>query len=84
MTSRSLTLLVFAADRSVSPETVGRKCVIATSARLPVRVEVGVAGAAAATEPIDLTKPMYVSLEGRWTKKTGYATLENGKMERAP
>jgi hypothetical protein len=36
-----------------------------------------------ATEPIDLAKPVYLSLEGRWTKKTGYATLQNGKTERA-
>jgi dipeptidyl aminopeptidase/acylaminoacyl peptidase len=35
------------------------------------------------TEPIDLTKPVYVSLEGRRTKKTGYATLHDGKTERA-
>jgi dipeptidyl aminopeptidase/acylaminoacyl peptidase len=25
---------------------------------------------------------VYLSLEGRWTKKTGYARLENGKVER--
>ena len=47
----------------------------------------GAAGAAAAaaeaaTEWIDLDKPVYLSLEGRWTKKTGYARLENGKVER--
>jgi dipeptidyl aminopeptidase/acylaminoacyl peptidase len=35
-----------------------------------------------ATEPIDLAKPMYVSLEGRWTKKTGYAILHDGKTDR--
>jgi dipeptidyl aminopeptidase/acylaminoacyl peptidase len=40
-------------------------------------------GGGGATEPIDLAKPVYLSLEGRWTKKTGYATLENGKTERA-
>jgi dipeptidyl aminopeptidase/acylaminoacyl peptidase len=34
-------------------------------------------------EPIDLAKPIYLSLEGRWTRKTGFATLENGKTERA-
>ncbi len=32
---------------------------------------------------IDLAKPVYLSLEGRWTKKTGYARLENGKVDRA-
>ena len=31
------------------------------------------AAAEAADEPIDLDKPVYLSLEGRWTKKTGYA-----------
>jgi dipeptidyl aminopeptidase/acylaminoacyl peptidase len=39
-------------------------------------------GGAGATEPIDLAKPFYLSLEGRWTKKTGYATLDNGKADR--
>ena len=34
-------------------------------------------------EWIDTSKPLYLSLEGRWTKKTGYARLENGKVERA-
>jgi len=38
---------------------------------------------AAATEPIDLAQPIYLSLEGRWTKKTGYATLRDGKTDRA-
>jgi dipeptidyl aminopeptidase/acylaminoacyl peptidase len=37
-------------------------------------------------EGIDLAKPVYLSLEGRWTKKTGYARLvvsnETGKVER--
>ncbi len=32
---------------------------------------------------IDLAKPVYLSLEGRWTKKTGYARLDNGKVDRA-
>jgi dipeptidyl aminopeptidase/acylaminoacyl peptidase len=32
---------------------------------------------------IDLSKPVYLSLEGRWSKKTGYARLENGKVDRA-
>ena len=31
---------------------------------------------------IDLSKPVYLSLEGRWTKRTGYARLQDGKMER--
>jgi dipeptidyl aminopeptidase/acylaminoacyl peptidase len=39
------------------------------------------------TDGIDLAKPVYLSLEGRWTKKTGYARLvvsnETGKVDRA-
>jgi len=34
-------------------------------------------------EWIDLAKPVYLSLEGRWTKRSGYALLENGKVDRA-
>ncbi len=34
------------------------------------------------TEWIDLSKPVYLSLEGRWTKRTGYARLQDGKVER--
>ena len=34
------------------------------------------------TEWIDLDKPVYLSLEGRWTKRSGYARLESGKTER--
>ncbi len=34
------------------------------------------------TDWIDLDKPVYLSLEGRWTKRTGYALLENGKVDR--
>lgn len=33
-------------------------------------------------EWIDVGKPVYLSLEGRWTKRTGYARLENGKADR--
>ncbi|HUI55692.1 MAG TPA: prolyl oligopeptidase family serine peptidase [Bryobacteraceae bacterium] len=33
-------------------------------------------------EWIDLEKPVYLSLEGRWTKNTGYALLQNGKVDR--
>ena len=33
-------------------------------------------------EWIDLEKPVYLSLEGRVTKQTGYARIENGKVER--
>ena len=33
-------------------------------------------------EWIDLDKPVYLSLEGRWTKRSGYARLENGKEDR--
>jgi len=39
-------------------------------------------GGAAANEWIDLDKPVYLALDGRWTKNTGYATLQNGKVER--
>jgi dipeptidyl aminopeptidase/acylaminoacyl peptidase len=39
-------------------------------------------GGAGANEAIDLDKPVYLSLEGRWTKKTGYAVLQNGKVDR--
>ncbi len=38
-------------------------------------------GGAGASEWIDLDKPVYLSLEGRWTKRTGYARLDNGKVE---
>ena len=33
-------------------------------------------------EPIDLERPVYLSLRGRWTKEEGYARLENGRSER--
>ncbi len=39
-------------------------------------------GGGGSNEAIDLDKPVYLSLEGRWTKKTGYAVLENGKVDR--
>jgi dipeptidyl aminopeptidase/acylaminoacyl peptidase len=39
-------------------------------------------GGAAAVEGIDLDKPVYLSMEGRWTKKSGYAVLRNGKVDR--
>ncbi len=39
-------------------------------------------GGGGSPEWIDLDKPVYLSLEGRWTKKNGYARLENGKVER--
>jgi dipeptidyl aminopeptidase/acylaminoacyl peptidase len=42
----------------------------------------GRGAAAGSPEWIDLDKPVYLSLEGRWTKKSGYARLENGKVER--
>jgi len=32
-------------------------------------------------EWIDLDKPVYLTLEGRWTKRTGYARLANGKVD---
>jgi dienelactone hydrolase len=39
-------------------------------------------GSGGANEWIDLDKPVYLSLEGRWTKRSGYARLENGKEDR--
>ena len=39
-------------------------------------------GGGEASEWIDLDKPVYLSLEGRWTKRTGYARLAGGKTER--
>jgi dipeptidyl aminopeptidase/acylaminoacyl peptidase len=39
-------------------------------------------GGAEEAEWIDLSKPVYLSLEGRWTKRTGYARLQDGKVER--
>jgi dipeptidyl aminopeptidase/acylaminoacyl peptidase len=39
-------------------------------------------GGAAANEAIDLDKPIYLSMEGRWTKKTGYSVLRNGQVDR--
>jgi hypothetical protein len=39
-------------------------------------------GSGEETDWIDLEKPVYLSLEGRWTKRTGYALLENGKTDR--
>ncbi len=42
----------------------------------------GRGGGGGDTEWIDLEKPVYLSLEGRWTKRTGYAVLENGKVNR--
>ena len=41
------------------------------------------AGAAAADrEPIDLAKPVYVSVYGEWTKKAGFARIAAGKVDR--
>jgi len=34
-------------------------------------------------EGIDLSKPVYLSLTGVWTKRTGYARLVDGKVDRA-
>ena len=34
------------------------------------------------TEPIDLAKPAYVSVNGIWTKKNGYGRLREGKVDR--
>ncbi len=38
-------------------------------------------GAGGGNEWIDLSKPIYLTLEGRWTKRSGYARLENGKEQ---
>ncbi len=42
----------------------------------------GRGGGGADADWIDLDKPVILSLEGRWTKKTGFARLLNGKVER--
>jgi dipeptidyl aminopeptidase/acylaminoacyl peptidase len=34
-------------------------------------------------EPIDFTKPVYLSVYGTWNKKSGFARLTDGKVERA-
>jgi dipeptidyl aminopeptidase/acylaminoacyl peptidase len=39
-------------------------------------------GGSGSAEWIDLEKPVYLSLEGRWTKRTGYARLRNGRVDR--
>ncbi|MEI9972183.1 MAG: hypothetical protein WDO73_09065 [Ignavibacteriota bacterium] len=39
-------------------------------------------GGGGGNEAIDLDKPVYLSIEGRWTKKSGYALLQNGKVDR--
>jgi dienelactone hydrolase len=43
----------------------------------------GRGGFNADVEPIDLSKPVYLSVYGEWTKKSGFARLVNGKVERA-
>jgi dipeptidyl aminopeptidase/acylaminoacyl peptidase len=40
-------------------------------------------GGGANDEAIDLSKPVYLSLYGIWTKKTGYAILNAGNVEKA-
>lgn len=35
-----------------------------------------------AQEPIDLAKPVYVSVNGIWTKKNGYARWSDGRLDR--
>ena len=42
----------------------------------------GRGGFNADAEPIDLSKPVYLSVYGVWTKKTGFARLVDGKVER--
>jgi len=42
----------------------------------------GRGGGGGGNEWIDLDKPVYLSLEGRWTKRSGYARIENGKVDR--
>ena len=39
-------------------------------------------GGAGNNEAIDLDKPLYLGMEGRWSKKTGYSVLQNGKLDR--
>jgi dipeptidyl aminopeptidase/acylaminoacyl peptidase len=39
-------------------------------------------GGAGANEAIDLDKPIYLSMEGRWTKKSGYSVLRSGQVDR--
>ena len=36
-----------------------------------------------AQEPIDLAKPVYVSVYGEWTKKAGFSRIADGKVDRA-
>ena len=50
----------------------------------PVRLGGGRGGRGGGEETdwIDLAKPVYLSLEGKWTKRTGYARLQDGKVER--
>jgi dipeptidyl aminopeptidase/acylaminoacyl peptidase len=43
----------------------------------------GRGGGGVAQEPIDLAKPVYVSVNGVWTKKNGYARLADGQLDRA-
>ncbi len=43
----------------------------------------GRGGARADEEPIDLSKPVYLSLYGIWTKRSGYARLLDRKVDRA-
>ena len=52
--------------------------------RLDPRAGGGRGGRGGGEDPewIDLSKPVYLSLEGRWTKRTGYAILNDGKEER--
>jgi dienelactone hydrolase len=42
----------------------------------------GRGGFNADAEPIDLSKPVYLSVYGEWNKKSGFARLVNGKVER--
>ncbi len=39
-------------------------------------------GGGGGNEPIELDKPVYLSLEGRWNKKSGFALLKDGKVDR--
>ncbi len=40
-------------------------------------------GGAREQEPIDLSKPLYLSVTGIWDKRSGYARLADGKVDRA-
>jgi dienelactone hydrolase len=48
----------------------------------PVFAGRGGRGGGGSQEPIDLAKPVYVSVNGIWTKKNGYGRWSDGKVDR--